>query len=639
MLTKIRIDNPVKLHVVTNSIVDNKTPLKNQCLLAFEKNGSEISGNTKNGVYEVSFDDATRNVIVFGATGQGKTESILKPAADRLISSGCAGLILDAKNDYAFLENLYPDLVLRLSLYGQTRINLIGGVEPSVFRTMLEHFSKQYSTSDPYWGMSGVEDALLVFLFYKSLGNSPTLSDIYKALANPHSFCEQLERYLLTTPSISSELQRQIEYRLSDRFSILWIGKFQGNESNSDRTDDQYTWQTNAIKKLLSPFENNPALKTLLCAEDKIDFTSLIYDQGKTLILDINPDVLPDASQIIGQIIRLMFMNCITSNDPTQRKLLGYGEHRYTFMIIDEYQQFINTDPYKHGSCLRDDNSWLDRSRAYGHINILSTQSINSLHARANETTTNTIIQNCQTTICLPTTDSMTLSRISELCGYKDTANEYAYALLHSKSIGKGFIHIANHSQSDHGVLCGMFSAGYLTEPKYHYMSRFLGAVFSMSTITDKTNNDRQVFITNQFRKTLAHVDYLTGNIIFVTTKASPIPNDFLKDILSIKAVKSVEHKFIDDFERLTLEEIEYFDLLVKGDIVIFTNLPRIYAFNNSIFRHNFLDIYKKAVNEGAITLTCPELDSAVEYLREAHMNYSSEEELVDALRMLFSSH
>ncbi len=638
MLVNARPDKrQVKLHVVNNSNVDDKKLLKDKCLLAFEKNGPELSGKARNRVYELSFDDATRNVLVLGATGQGKTESILKPAADKLISSGCAGLILDAKNDYAFLEGLYPDQVLRLSLHGHEKINLIGGIEPSVFRAILENLRKAYSSKEAYWGMSGVEDALLVFIFYRCIGKSPTLADVYNGLANPKSFCEQLERYLLTASSITVELSRQLEYRLSDTFSILWVGEFQDNESESSRATEQYAWQTNAIKKVLSPFENNPALKQVFCAEHSIDFQGLIYSQGKTLILDINPDLLPDSSQTIGQIIRLMFMHSVTSSSPSQRKSQGYGEHRFTFMLIDEYQQFIYTESRENSSSLRDDNTWLDRSRAYGHINILATQSINSLLSRADETAAKTIIQNCQTTICLPTTDSITLSRITELAGYQNRANEATYTLLHSKMIGSGFIHIANHASSGHGVICGMFSAGRLTNPQYHFMSRYID---SHHTYPARPTSDceQSRLIDNKYRKCLEEISFLTGNIILVSTNENCDLKELTQEISSIEAVTTVEHKIINSDSQLSQDDAEYFELILKGDIIIFTSLPESYPAARYIAGVNIPSIFNKAEDEGAITLTCCIDDSAIGYMRDADMNFSTKHELLDKLKFLFSS-
>ncbi len=635
MLSNVKHDHhAVKLHVVTKPDIDNKKLLKQKCLLAFERVGTEISGKTSNGIFELSFDDATRNVLVLGGTGQGKTESILKPAADRLISSGCAGLILDAKNDYAFLEDLHPDQVVRLSLYGNTCINLIGGIDTSVLRAILENFRKAYASSEPYWGMAGVEDALLIFLYYKSIGKSPTLADIYNGLTKPKMFCLQLERFLLKTQSIPAELSRQIEYRLSDPFSLLWVGEFQDKEPKSSRVDEQYAWQTNAIKKILSPFENNPALKQTFCADDNIDFNDLIYSQRKTLILDINPDLLPDASQAIGQIMRVMFMHCVSSSNPSQRRLQGYGEHCYTFMLIDEYQQFINTESH---SSLRDDNSWLDRSRAYGHINILATQSINSLLARSEMIAANTIIQNCQTTICLPTTDSVTLSRVSKLTGSLTTVNEYTYALLHSTAIGNGFIHIANHAQSKHGVLCGMFKAGNLADPEYHFMSYHIGSNHTFPA-RPAANNAQSLFTDNKFRKDSPHIEFLTGNIILISTNENSVPNLLSRDILSISGVKSIEHKTLDAYLALSQADIDYFELIIEGDIIIFTSLPKTYSTDRFSSTINIPYIFEKAKEEGAIALTCCIDNSPIEYLREAYKNFSTEQDLLDELKQLFSS-
>jgi hypothetical protein len=587
-------------------------------------------------LYEISFDDATRNILVLGGTGRGKTQSVLRPASYRLIEAGCAGLILDAKNDYALLSEEFPEQVLRLSLDNDTAINIIAGIDLPTFRALLDNIRRTFSTAESYWGMSGVEDAILVFLYHKAAGQDPTLSDIYAGIVNPRVFCHQLERYLLTQPSLPKDLHDQIQYRLSDIFSILWVGEFHENETNT-RAEEQYTWQTNILKRVLSPFANNPAIEQTFCSHSEIDYNEILYNKEQTIIIDINPDQLPDVSKMMGQVVRLMFMRAVTSVTPLERQRQGYGVNKFTFMLIDEYQQFINTSYADSGNTLRDDNAWIDRSRAYGHINILATQSISSLYTRSGQSAVNTIVQNCQTLICLPTTDTHTINRIAELSYDASLINPHTQALLHPKEIGVGYIHIANHQASKHGSLSGMFRSGKLSNPKYHYMSRYIQSRNRRASSTFNHNSAPRNAV-NPFFKPLPEMEYLTGTVVVISTCMSTCSDNLIGQLSNMHGISNVELIHLEsDSPVLSDNDTELLCSLIKGDVVIFTSFPVRYRPREYTSRLNLFRMIDTAKDEGVLIVTlCDRDNTAIDYLRDAHRNYDTEQHLLCDFHELF---
>ncbi len=449
-------------------------PLKDQSLLAFSKNGRPFVGSSDSSMFEITFDDATRNIIIFGGTGRGKTESVMLPAAARLIDTGCTGLILDAKGDFSGLAEQFPESALVIGPASSTRINLIGGIETATFRAIIENLQSHYHKNEKYWGMTGVEDAVLIYLYIVETGLQPTLKDIHDGLVNPNQFCMQLERYLRQRERVSEELLLQIESRSIDEFGLLRLGEFNGMESDSSRAQEQYSWQTNAIVRSLAVIVNNPLLSKAFCTTDSPSVYKLTQEDRKTLILDMNADQYPDTSFTVARMLRLQFMRSVTISQQIRRKN-DFGTNTYSFLLVDEYQQYINAGLHQQSDALRDDNTWFDRSRSYGHINVVATQSVSSLYAQVDETAAETIIQNCQNSIILPTTDVATLKRAAVLCNDSALTSQLSRALINPQGLGEGFVHIANSSSLRGGSMAGLMRAGTITKQEYAFMNAFIG--------------------------------------------------------------------------------------------------------------------------------------------------------------------
>lgn len=557
------------LTVVTNNIEDIPC-LRDKALLAFSKEGYPIAGSLDNNVYELSFDDATRNILVLGATGRGKTESVMLPAAQRLIDCNCPGLILDVKGDFSRrISHSDSEKVMTIGPDGSSGINLIGGLDAQSFRALLDNLRRRFISNESYWGAMGVEDAVLVFLFIADTGKEPTLVDIFKGLQNPRQFCISLERHLRYTPSVSEELLRQIESRQTDEFSILSAGSFCGKDSESNRVQEQYSWQTNSLMKIISPFVNTRKLQSAFSTESGKSLHQLVHNDKKVLILDMNVDRYSDTAYTAGRILRFQFMRAVTTHYE-QRLKAGYGKEIFSFMLVDEYQQYINIDSSGMQNSLRDDNTWLDRSRGYGHINILATQSITSLLAQAEAKPVESVIQNCQTTIVFPTTDSKTLSRISELSGEQTTTNALTYSLLNPQKIGHGFMHIANHKKSGGASLCGKMSAGTITEGKYRFMNNFIGQSEESCTYLH-SNHQVPEKIDNPFFR--PHMPFIpNGRVHVLISRTSTNSEMWLEKLSALSQVQYVglydlDTRFVPFHHSIKFDEFS--ETITTGDIVV----------------------------------------------------------------------
>ncbi len=559
---------------VALSIVDrtltHKAPLRDQPLLAFTQNGTPLVGQSGS-MYEITFDDATRNVVVFGGTGRGKTESIMLPAAARLIGTGCTGLILDAKGDFTVLAQQFPQSTMIIGPASGTSINLLGGIETGTFRAIMENLQSKYHKSEKYWGALGVEDAVLIFLFVRETGREPTLKDIHDGLTRPKDFCLKVERFLLMQAMVSRELLDQIGSRSSDEFGLLRLGEFQGEESDSSRAKEQYSWQTNAIVKSLGVIVSNPQLAKAFCSVDSKSISELAHDQRKTLVLNMNADQYPDASFTIARMLRLQYMRSITTTH-FRRRELGLGETTYTFMLVDEYQQFVNASVREQSDVLRDDNTWFDRSRGYGHINIVATQSVSSLYAQVEASAAETIIQNCQNTIILPTTDIPTLQRAEILSGQTGSFKVLTGALINPGGQGEGFVHIANAHARKGASIGGLMRAGIITQTDYSYMNAYIGV--SHKRVHELLFSDSHLITRNPYVR--SRPNQCNGRLHVIVNKLYALTGEWLAaltDHRRIEFVGIVDYPAQSDLPWEGRRDFgDYADYIQADDIVVIPN-------------------------------------------------------------------
>lgn len=459
---------------------EKKLELREQTLLAFEPDGTHYAGHLDHdsGQYEIAFGDGTRNIIVFGGTGSGKTTSVMTGAVERLVDSGCSGIILDVKGDYTgFLSSQFAD---RLHVIGPGSnahaTNLIAGMSSDTLDAVLAE-SIGASTEKSYWGMNGRAYARFVFDFITlSKNRSPSIAEIYHYLIFPTRFC----RDLVAWEAKNEPPNHFIEFReslLMEQFSILHRGNYfkSGNDDPVDRTVlEQYTWQTTTIVQTLAPFYRDERIKATLCDGNASDWRKLLYEDRKVLLLDMPSTRFGRTSSFVSKLLRLAIRNTILEYAEHYRESTGLGKEFFTFMLVDEYQNYVHANSGSNASGASDDNTWFDRSRSFGHINILSTQGVASLSSQVDHSQTRSILQNIRTTIILPTQDRETLDLATELAA----DNSVCRRLLHPERYGQGFLYCGVSERQRGGSLCGEMQTG--NNVRYPFMSRHLSAHYGL---------------------------------------------------------------------------------------------------------------------------------------------------------------
>ncbi|EGR5926783.1 DUF87 domain-containing protein [Vibrio parahaemolyticus] len=527
---------------------NNKT-LKDEILLSFKN-------KSKNKELEISFKDGTTSVIAFGSTGSGKTTTVMFPALERLIENDCPGIILDVKGDY--LDYCFQKVDRdRLMIIGgskaSTPCNILQGLSEEMFRSFISDISP--NKKDPYWGTGGIRDSMLIYHFYLNCFNrTVTLSELYYALNNPQAFCKMFDQWITSTQEINESIKSVIDSCVSESFSILEVGKSIIIHSDQDtsiiaedsKTLQQYTWHTQNLKNKLRPFYDNPLLREKLSAIDvqPLSLSEMIYEKNMVIIPDLPQSIFGTTGYFICKLLRERFTAAIFSTSPSYRETKGIGKEKFTFMLIDEYQNYLNINNESNASGLIDDNTWTDKSRSYGHINIVSTQGVSSLLAQTNSIYgVLSLLQNIRCKIYLPTDDEETIKSVDNLTRHVSINSSY---LLFPEAIGDCLIYSSLMGNS------GLFECE-MAKSKYGHMNDFID--FKFDTVdTDYSFNDLAL-VKNEYY-TAKDIEYNEiPKIIVIKYKHSLAKDDFINAI----------RKEIQEFNRFD----EVFDK------IFFVDLPK----------------------------------------------------------------
>lgn len=450
----------------------DERPLRDRPLLAFPASGPPIAGlrPEDDGWLKVSFGAATQNVLVVGGTGSGKTEGVMRPALARLLDSGCPGLVLDVKSDYSALAAAgYPDrTVLVGTCPGARPINILAGMPDERFRQWVPSIGegmKATPGNSDYFAQQGEEAAYTIWLCLKyGLEEPVTLAKLHRCLTDPRLLTKWLAAF--SEEQFPLVLRTQIAAERANQFSVLRFGGYFQKEGldASDRANEQWTWSTNYIRNVLRPFAADPVLRAQLSARSELGISELVYDQNKAIVLDVPQAVFGTAATAISRLLRLQFMDAVRTFDPARRDELGFGRNKFTFLMADEYQEHVaatNRDPLG-------DASFFATSRYCGHINLIATQSISGLAARADAAAIVGLIGNCRTKVVLSVEDPATIGLARSLVpGFDWQVTEH---LLYPERHGQGFVHTRN----DGRVVAGNFDTTLTVEP-HAWMARFVG--------------------------------------------------------------------------------------------------------------------------------------------------------------------
>lgn len=369
---------------------------------------------------ELLASEGTKNILVTGATGTGKTTSVLLPIITNLIKNNCPGLILDIKSD--LFSHIYTiaeqedklDNILYIGTYDFCKnINILASIKSvNQLKNVLNSIKTATDSNNSYWWESGVDDVTDIVLIHEWLTiecqkqeyhySFNTMFDYINKVGYAKSIIEKAEEYIISAPEEICSLINKIK---TEPFSLYNV---------TEDSDDvrQKMWRSGQVSNVIAPFIKKPFSCQFSDIKESSTIHDYIYKQGKIIVL-VMPIEHESVGHSLGKLIREIFFKSVLSNNATDRYnyIIGKEHNRYTFLLIDEYQFFVNS---QGNNGVVTDESWVSISRGYGNINIFATQSITSLISKTkSEIDIDTIHQNCVNEIYLPTKDRRTLDYIS----------------------------------------------------------------------------------------------------------------------------------------------------------------------------------------------------------------------------------
>lgn len=394
--------------------------------LEFKSNKHDFSlinfYNDSNEKKELLASEATKNILVTGATGSGKTTSILLPIIQNLIQHNCPGLILDIKSD--LFSHIYSiadkenklDNILFIGTYEFCQnINILASIKNvNQLKNVLNSIKTSTDENNSHWWQNGVDDVIDIVTVHEWLTNIcynqeyvysfNNMFDYINKNGYAKSIIDQANEQSLSAPEEIVSLINKIK---TEPFSLYNISKY--SEPDDVR---QKMWRSGQVSNVIAPFIKKPFSEQFSDIKENTTIHDYIYKQGKIIVL-VMPIEHESVGHSLGKLIREIFFKSVLSNNSSERYnyIIGKEHNRYTFLLIDEYQFFVNS---KGDNGVVTDESWVSISRSYGNINIFATQSITSLISKTkSEIDIDTIHQNCINEIYLPTKDKRTLDYIS----------------------------------------------------------------------------------------------------------------------------------------------------------------------------------------------------------------------------------
>lgn len=133
-----------------------------------------------------------RHVHILGATGSGKTESVILNFLKQDVARGFGSIILDAKGDYSFLTELKNSVpTTKLFIFDLSDSNSLG-YDPLQSGTALESSQRLFSSltwSEEYYKTKALAALQQIFeIHHKSFGRNPMLKEIAIYLETAKTF-------------------------------------------------------------------------------------------------------------------------------------------------------------------------------------------------------------------------------------------------------------------------------------------------------------------------------------------------------------------------------------------------------------------------------------------------------------------
>ena len=359
-----------------------------------------------------------QNILITGTIGSGKTSSAMYPFTKQLMeykyndkTSKIGMLILDVKGNYFtqvynYAKNIGRlDDLIEIKIKGRYFYNPLDKpfLKPSVIANQLKTILLLFSpnNSESYWldkAEAVLTEAIKLCRLYNN--NYVTFTEIHNLVTKPDYYYEKIEK--LREKFTRNELNKKQIYNLLSAINFFEKEFLSLDLRTLNILRSEITRITNCF---VSDFEVE---HTFCPPKNKINFHGFkdVINLGKIVVLNMNINEFRNLSKIISAYLKIDFQTEV------MRRLTKKNiSNRVVAFISDEYSEYVTST----------DANFFSQSREARCINIISTQSYNSiLNTLNNKYSTEIIVQNLVNKIWFRTDDIYTIENAQKQIGKVD---------------------------------------------------------------------------------------------------------------------------------------------------------------------------------------------------------------------------
>ncbi len=382
----------------------------------------------KNGLYT--------GIIVFGATGTGKTSACAYPFLDQLVKykkeiykEKIGGLILDVKGDF------WKEAAHILKRNGREGDIVI--IEPGSgyyfnpahypmldskiiaerLYSVLENINSNDGRQDSFWKDKSIR------LLSNSIGlirlcmGYVTLSDIHEIISDENRlkdilhYAEDMIGKNMVKKGMGSD-----ENISSDSLALnelkLVISYFVGADFAGLDERTKGIIKSESLR-VCSDFIKHPFKETFCAPVEKLNFPGFadVLNKGKIVILKMPESEYGLTGKIIGIMLKLDYFRTVLNRVYKVLTDKSVNAERPVVFICDEYQNYVTSGD------IESDAEFFARCRQSKAINIVLTQSYSSLKLKlGSEEKLNTLIGNIRSSLWLSLGDDYSKEKASKIC-------------------------------------------------------------------------------------------------------------------------------------------------------------------------------------------------------------------------------
>jgi hypothetical protein len=351
-----------------------------------------------------SWEDLTKNCIVFGQTGSGKTVCVLNALLDGVLASTArsahppSGLILDPKGDFCgklralcARHGREPDLlVIDPSRPAESlRWNPLDSPDDELelasrFAAVMECLG-QKAGDDSFWVDSArkfIRHAIALIRLTNPAGQPPSFAQVGQLAASLPAVVDRTDRLDYCDPSCDQCL---------NFFANEWC----------DLADNTRSSIQAHITNMIDPFLLRPYSE--LFAGRSTARLADVVEGGKILYVHMPIADKEAMARMVGTFVKLEYFREVLKRP---------NKKRSSFFLCDEFQVFFTAAQGKG------DADFFERSRQSNHVNVIATQNLPALlKVTARKEVAQNLIGNCAVKIFLRNTDKETNEFASDLFG------------------------------------------------------------------------------------------------------------------------------------------------------------------------------------------------------------------------------